>query len=651
VTETGTPSQSVVLVVDDTDANRYATVRTLQRAGFDVREAATGVQALERAAERPDLVVLDVHLPDLSGLEVCRRIKETAETASIPVLMLTATTSGSAKRVEGLEMGADGYLSQPVEAMELVATVRALLRARHAEDLARAAALDWQATFDAIIDGVAMVAPDGRIVRCNRSLAAMVGRESGDVVGRPYREVAAALFGPDTSEHFDATVGLPSRGEVDIPSRGRWYRVTRDPVASGGSGWVFLVSDVTERKRLEEGLRIRADELAEADRRKDDFLAMLAHELRTPLGPMINAAHLIQMCAPDDQKANMAAGIIDRQVRHMARLVDDLLDVSRITRGKVTLKRERLDFGPVLSRVLDAARPQAEARAQRLEGSWPADPVYVDADPTRLEQILSNLVQNAIKYTDKGGRIQVRVEREGAEVVCRVKDSGIGIEPDMLPFVFDLFAQADRSLDRSRGGLGIGLTLVRRLVEMHGGRVEARSEGTGKGSEFLIHLPRAGVEDAGDANDGDSRRPPADAGGRALRVLIIEDNQDAREMLSALLGTWRHEVAAAGDGERGVELALASMPDVALVDIGLPGLDGYEVARRIRGSESARGVRLIALTGYGQPADRERAFAAGFDAHLVKPVDPDALAAAMNGRTDDGRGTDGRPRSTTQGPR
>ncbi len=322
----------------------------------------------------------------------------------------------------------------------------------------------------------------------------------------------------------------------------------------------------------------------------------------------------------DDKEARMR-GIIQRQTTHLARLVDDLLDVSRITRDKVELRPGHVDLVPVLRQVLQVVQPLADARGLGLDVTLPSGPLWLRADATRLEQVFTNLLDNALKYTD-AGRIHLRVEQEGvdgsAQAVVRVKDSGIGIPPEVLPHIFELFAQADTSLERTRGGLGIGLTLVRKLVQLHGGEVTARSNGPGHGSEFVVKLPldlTLGAP-APARNAVDLRR--------ARRVLVVEDNPDARQAMRDLLELWGHQVTVAPDGLQGVALAVSQPPELALVDIGLPGLDGYRVAQTLR-AQVGNGIRLVAMTGYGDPEGRDQALRAGFDRHLIKPVKPDEL--------------------------
>jgi signal transduction histidine kinase len=370
-------------------------------------------------------------------------------------------------------------------------------------------------------------------------------------------------------------------------------------------------------RRRQYQVRRLLGELEEAVRRRDSFLVQLAHELRNPIGTIRNATHILEQGGLRGDMGAHERTVIGRQTSHLARLIDDLLDASRVTSGKIHLQRQSVDLSHVVQRVLREHDTALQAQQQRLMFDPARGPLSVEGDPRRLEQVVANLLRNAVAYTPAGGEVRVSLAREDDMAVLRVADNGIGIEPDRLPHVFDLLAEREHLPDRTEGGLGIGLPLVRALVEMHGGQVEAHSEGTGRGSEFVVHLPLCG-------SDGTTPRPTHVGRRAGRRVLIIEDNPDGRETLRTMLEMWGHKVEVAADGQQGLDQALALRPEVALVDIGLPMLDGYEVARRVRAA-LGKSIFLIALTGYGQPHDYRRAFEAGFDAHLVKPAEPEEL--------------------------
>jgi PAS domain S-box-containing protein len=372
--------------------------------------------------------------------------------------------------------------------------------------------------------------------------------------------------------------------------------------------------DITERKRIEDALK-------EADRRKDEFLATLAHELRNPLAPIRSAVEVFKAKGPPDPDLTWSRDVIDRQVGQMARLLDDLLDVSRITRDKLELRKRRVRLAEVVEAAVETSRPIIDGGGHELAVTLPPEPVHLDADPVRLAQVFANLLNNAAKYTDGGGRIRLAAEVVGHEVAVSVKDSGIGIAPEVLPHLFEIFSQAAPALERSQGGLGIGLSLTKGLVELHGGSIGARSDGPGRGSEFIVRLPVAAAPAVGEPHT-----PEVDGRCRAgSRIVVADDNRDAADSLAMLLRIAGNEVRTAYDGRRAVEEAEAFRPDVALLDIGMPGLNGYEAARRIRGQSWGREMMLVALTGWGQEEDKRRAADAGFNAHLVKPVDPAAL--------------------------
>lgn len=357
----------------------------------------------------------------------------------------------------------------------------------------------------------------------------------------------------------------------------------------------------------------------DADRRKDEFLAMLAHELRNPLAPIRNALGILRFhLGEQPPDVCRAYEVIERQVTHLARLVDDLLDVSRITRGRIKLQKETLSVQRAVERALESSRPLLDARRHATTVKFPGEPLYVEGDATRINQVLLNLLDNSAKYTPEGGHIALTVEAERGYAVIRVRDDGVGIAPEVLPRVFDLFAQADRTLARTEGGLGIGLTLVRRITEMHGGTVEARSEGMGKGSEFIIRLPLApGPSDTPHLRDRAPTEPRQEQ--PPLRVLVVDDNADSAESLAVLLRLLGHEVQTAGDGPGALAVLRGFPADLLLCDIGLPGMSGYEVAQQVRADPSPYKPILVAVTGYGSDEDRRRALEAGFQEHVVKP--------------------------------
>ena len=491
-------SDALILNVDDSDGARYAKSRILQRAGFKVIEASNGGDALLRARQdRPNLILLDVKLPDINGLEVCRQLKGGAETNTILVLQTSASCIGTADKIRALDGGADNYLVEPIEADELIANVKALLRL----------------------------------------------------------------------------------GKVE--------RALRD-----------------------------------VDRRKDEFLATLAHELRNPLGPIRTALALL--CKLDPVVPAMqdnARRTIARHTDHLVRLVDDLLDVSRISQGKISLQWESVSLASVIRSAVETSSHSIVARGHALDVNLPGEELWVCGDAVRLSQIVANLLLNAAKFTAPGGRIVIRAERDGDTVRIRLSDNGIGIDAASIDSIFGLFAQSGHSPDRVQDGLGIGLSLVRNLVQLHGGQVSVRSPGVGLGSTFEVSLPL-------DANVPLPVAAPAppDAGG-SQRILVVDDNCDAADTLAELLEIYGHTVCTAYTGGQATQRTLEFRPDIVFLDIGLPDMSGYEVAVKLRQLPIPQQFRLVALTGYGQEHDRQAAMQAGFDEHFAKPVDFGKLAS------------------------
>ncbi len=462
---------------------------------------------------------------------------------------------------------------------------------------------------------LAYLAGDLVFVEANPAWCRATGRSREELLGRRFPEVFPSDITTSILEEVRATGRASEAREIPAPGGAdpamNWDWSARPIHRPDGAveGIVVSAIDVTEKVRARERLEM-------ASRQKDDFLSMLAHELRNPLGAISLVMQILESYEWDDPRIVRARDAGTRQVGHMARLLDDLLDVSRITQGKINLERRPVDLREAVEQVVESTRPAIEAKELELFVSLPSEPLRIEGDMARIVQIVSNLLTNAVKYTDRRGRIELSGKRDEDSVELRVRDTGVGISSEFLPHVFDLFSQSKRNLDRSLGGMGIGLSLVKRLVEMHGGQVEAHSEGEGRGSLFVVRLPALEVSKEvgiGPESNGAAQRA-------RRRVLVVEDNQDAAEMIAVMLELDGHEVSVAGDGLEAVDLARQWKPDVVLLDIGLPKLDGYEVARRIRGSKIRPRPLIAAMTGYGREEDRKRGEDAGIDVHLVKPA-------------------------------
>jgi PAS domain S-box-containing protein len=444
---------------------------------------------------------------------------------------------------------------------------------------------------------------------------------------------------PQMMNEFFPRVMETGHGEIEIRFRhfktgaGRWmaYKVLMLANDSGQPiGFATVSQDVTERRRLEDNLRGLAADLSAADQRKNEFLATLAHELRNPLAPMSNMLEVLKRAQGDGEILEQAHATIERQLDQMVRLVDDLLDLNRITHDRLELRRSEVELSSVIQQAVEVARPLLDSAGHELVIELPREPIYLYADRARLAQVFGNLLNNSAKYTGPEGAISLAAECTNGEVVVTVKDNGAGIPPDKLNSIFDMFMQVDKTSDQSQGGLGIGLTLVKRLVEMHGGSVEPRSAGEGLGSEFVVRLPVLAQSAEGEPNGGvvESSGGSA-AAGVERRVLIVDDNRDSAESLAMLLEITGNKTFVAHDGLEAVEAAEQHRPDVMLLDIGLPKLDGHEVGRRIREQPWGKDIVVIALTGWGQEEDRRKSQEAGFNGHLVKPVDYDELLALL----------------------
>ena len=666
-----------VLLVDDHPANLLALEAILQDLGHNLVQAHSGEEALTRLREvEVALVLLDVRMSGMSGFETARRIRGERRSQHTPIIFLSAQEGDDFPATEAYKLGAVDYLVRPLLPEVVRAKVAGLVDLFLEKEQARRQADQLRLLVQGTTDyAIFMLDTQGHVTTWNAGAERIKGYKAEEIVGQhfskfypqealdrgwPAHELkVAAAEGRFEDEgwrlrkdgsRFWANVVITalkddeghllgfSKVTRDLTERKRAEETLRQAnaeledrvqkrtteLAQANEG---LAAEVEQRKRLEQELRRRLDQLTEADRHKNEFLAMLAHELRNPLAPVRNALQVLKMPGADRSTVEQARGMMERQVGHLVRLVDDLLDVSRIMQGRIELRPERVDLMTVVGRAVETAQPAIDAHGQQLNVSLPPHPVFVHADLVRLSQVITNLLTNAAKYSQQASRIWLTAECDGGEVVIRVRDTGSGIAPELLPRIFDLFVQADRSLARSQGGLGVGLTLVKRLVEMHGGSVTAASPGPGQGSEFTVRLkalPERQVVEKDQGQEG-----PVAHGLPSRKVLVVDDNVDAAESAAMLLRLWGHEVRTVHDGPSVLQAVRDFGPEVILLDIGLPGLTGYEVAKQLRAQPEFESLVLAAMTGYGQDEDRRRSREAGFDLHLTKPLDPQKLEALV----------------------
>ncbi len=614
-----------VLVLAPTGRDASLTQAVLGRAGalcHACHDLAHVWQELEAGAAV--LLVAEEAMGSGGDRYLARWMREQPTWSDLPILVLARPGADSADVAQSMDLlGNVTVLERPIRVAALVSAVRTALRARDRQYQTRAhlsrieqSESELRDLFENATVGVHWIGADGVILRANQTELDMLGYTCDEYVGHHLEE-----FHVDGEQIRDIIARL-ARGQR-IPEYEAKLRhkngYTRQVLIGSNALWQdgrfvharSFTRDVTEQKRAEEALK-------EADRRKDDFLAVLAHELRNPLAPIRNALHILRLTAPKDETAMRVGDMMERQVNHMVRLVDDLMEVSRITRGKIELRKEAVDVATIIRSAVEASQPLIDAAGHRLHQVVPDEAVTLEGDPVRLTQVVSNLLNNAAKYTDHGGDIWLTVRDEVHAVSISVRDSGTGIPREMLPRVFELFTQVDRNAGRAQGGLGIGLTLVKSLVQMHGGSVRAYSAGAGQGSEFVIRLPvaphlRAQVHAEANGNQANALAPQ--------RVLVVDDNHDAADSLGTLLRLLGSEVEVVYNGPDALAAVTTWQPAVVLLDIGMPGMDGYEVVRRMREEPACRNITVIALTGWGQEADRKRSKSAGFDHHLIKPAD------------------------------
>ncbi|MDR7334954.1 response regulator [Roseateles asaccharophilus] len=636
-------SRHRLLVVNDDPIGRYTTVRQLQSAGFPVIEASTGMQALALADESLSAVVLDIHLPDIDGLEVCRRLRRQPTTFKLPVIHLTAAYLTDEDKVRGLDSGADAYLTHPVEPAVLISTIQSLVRTREAEDAMRHSEAKFRAAFERAPSGIGLIdTVHGRLGDVNPAMLLLLGRTQEQVTGKSLldfvapddADAAAAFVQGLTAESSHAEFRLAQPGGRLVPIEWAAATYTEPGIA------MLVATDISQRLLVAE----QRQELLERERSarrtaerhnrlKDDLIAVLSHELRTPLNVILNWAHMLQQRSqPELLEKGLAA--IERNAVIQARLISDILDMSRLNLGKLTLNLEWAEVAKMVEASMSAVQPLLERSRHRLRLEMEQEDLKIHADDARIQQVLWNLLGNAIKFSPAGSEITLTVKAEAGGVAIAVTDQGQGISADFLPFVFDRFAQSDAASNRQHGGLGLGLAIVKNLIEAHGGHVAVTSGGVGLGATFTIWLPSAEattdpVETGEISSFGSLGSAPA-APLVGLAVLVVEDDLEAGAMLSMILGEQGMQVR----HETSVDAALKTLTerrfDLLISDIGMPGRDGYELIRELRQREGS-GHRLpaIALTAFSREGDRTHALEAGFDAHLGKPLRPQTLLSQI----------------------
>jgi PAS domain S-box-containing protein len=631
-------SRHELLIVNDDPASRYATVRLLGSAGFRIREAASGAEGLAAADDGVSAMVLDVHLPDIDGFELCRLLRSRPATSRLPVLHLTAAYVTDEDKVRGLDSGADAYLTHPVEPAVLVATVQALVRTRVAEEAMRRSEEKFRAIYARAPGGICLLDEQGRFIDANPAMLGFLGRDLRDVTGQP----VSAFVPPEWAERveeYTQTSGADgaSREFPLLDALGRQVHLEwmMTPHIEPGVA-MAVATDISQRMLLEhqrqqlfERERVARSAAERMSRMKDELIAVLSHELRTPLNAIMGWAHVLQKRGPNEE-TRRGLEAIERNGHMQARMISDIFDMSRLNTGKMSLALEMIDPAEVLTSAVDAMRPSIADNGQTLVLELQARYRPVRADSARLQQVIWNLLSNASKFSPPGGEIRVSLREDERGLRLLVADQGQGIEPEFMPYLFDRFTQGATASTRLRGGLGLGLSIVKHLVEAHGGWVSAYSEGVGRGTVFDVWLPA----DALPAGTGERRTVSSGKAARdqdlredslaGLQLLVVDDDQEAHAMLEVILGDHGAVVKAAQDCDDALRILQAWSPDLVISDIGMPGKDGYQLVREIRRRELGTGRRLpaIALTSFTRPQDREQALEAGFDAHCPKPLRP-----------------------------
>lgn len=618
-----TEARERILLVDSQASGEHAVDGLLSGLGHEIETVGEGFQALRIALKSPHLIIISGSPRDMGAVDLCGRLKENPATAHIPILGVCFAVDD--RPADGR---VDAFLDPPIDSSTFVSMVKLLLRFSSAERASQASHHQWRTTFEAIDRGILLLGLDGRIIRANQAFSKLMKLSLSDSVGQQFHECLEIKPEFDESPYLQM-IASNTRSSVEISRGDRWLEVSVEPVQGEDGamiGALGIVSDISDARKLDEYDRERIQEQLEASTRRHEFLATLAHELRNPLAPILNSLEVIRLSGPMQPIVKHALEIAGRQVRHMARLLEDLLDVSRCTRGKMQIHHQPVQLGQVIQYAVETATPRVLDKGQTLEVMMPPGVIIVEGDALRLEQVIGNLLNNAVKYTDRGGKIELALASDSGTAVIRIKDNGIGLSSDMLTKIFEPFSQAILLDDHTQDGLGIGLTLVKSIVELHGGTVLATSLGHGQGSEFIITLPiKSSLADEG--------APVIDQKMNGKRsVLVVDDHPDTAASLAQILECWGHRVEVAYDGFQAIDLMDLSSPfDLILLDIGLPGMDGYQIAKKLRSLEGNQRGHIVALTGYGESQDFLRSNEAGIDHHLIKPVNPSALQAILTG--------------------
>ncbi len=633
-------SLHTVLVVDDHPTTRYTTARVLRAGGFKTIEASTGQEALDLSTGDISAVVLDVHLPDIGGFEVCKILRQRESTMVLPVVHLSAAYVEDADKVAGLDAGADAYLIHPAQPAVLIATVQALIRARMAEERLRRSEEKFKAIYTQAESGIALIDAGGRFRDANPAMLRMLGRSADQVIGRAIAEFAT----PESQARVEQHTGGEAPGHEEfalVNGAGDVVHLEWSiSVPVENDMRVAVVSNVSERIQFERRrqLLLEREQAARAaaerhSRTKDDFVAVLSHELRNPLNAIMMNVHVLQR---KGAAADLAKGleVIRRNANTQARIISDILDVSRINSGKLTLQREPTDPAALIASSLDAMKPMVEGRRLQVVADLADGTGTLSLDPARFQQIFWNIFNNAVKFSHPEGVVHVTLRRTHNLLTLTVTDAGKGIDPAFIGRVFEKFTQSDAPGNRQQGGLGLGMSIVKHLVELHAGHVAVASEGLGSGTTVTVEIPAEAARDDGAGGPAETLPAALEDAAYAvlsgLRIVVVEDDLEAGEILAHILEDRGATVALAGDHDTALALLASHRPDLMVSDIGLPGKDGYELLRSVRRREGASGrLPAIALTAFGREDDQNMALDAGFDVHLSKPLEPQTLLQAI----------------------